>query len=216
MPKLSEPVKPTRLDEIELWNRKVRMQREIKVNAETVLLNLVPARMWNNTISKEELRKQSYLIGKWKRWQTELCDRKISFNKVCFFVTGLIPQTQFQMIILDIDVTEKVFCEHILALASWIKDVKAISMPFRINATNSGFHLFYLCDNSYEIRNIAPHELNSALKIVATWLSKIDVRGTGGFAFAPPSQFRGGHAYETLWANSVHINRSEKFLEMLQ
>jgi hypothetical protein len=48
------------------------------------------------------------------------------------------------------------------------------------------------------------------------WIEKVDVRGSGGFVFAPPSQFKGNHSYCTIWTNVAKVNSSEKFKEMLK
>jgi hypothetical protein len=88
-----------------------------------------------------------------------------------------------------------------------------VSKPFRINRTGSGgFHLFYLLDNKREVRNDESQSLNRFAQN-CSWIKHINIRAMGGFVFAPPSQFKGGLQYSTIWASSVHINESEKFLE---
>lgn len=203
----------SRIDEIIVWNHVIDLERSIIADNQKVMLNLVPSRIWNNTIAKKELKTRGYLVGKWRQYQTFLCTKKVAFHKICYFVTGMIPNSQYQLVVLDIDIKhELLYFDEIFKFADALKATFNISRPFRINETGSGgFHLFYLCDNLREVRNDESSILNTFAKDFS-WIKHVNIRATGGFVFAPPSQFKGGLQYHTVWANSVHINESEKFL----
>jgi len=177
-------------------------------------LNLVPSRIWNNAIAKAELKERGYLVGKWKQYQTTLCYKKVSFQKVSFFITGKIPESQFQLVVFDIDVIEpsSVF-NYVFNFAAELTQKFVISEPFWIHETGSGgFHLFYLFDYKLQIRNSESQALNAIAKR-HSWIKHVNIRATGGFVFAPPSQFRGGKQYRRIRANPVQVNDAERFLE---
>jgi hypothetical protein len=202
----------SRIDEIMVWNHVIDVERSITVNNERIMLNLVPSRMWNLAITKAKLKQKGYLVGKWKQYQTELCSKKVAFNKISYFVTGMIPESQYQLVVFDIDVKrELLYFDEIFEFADALKAELNISRPFRVNETGSGgFHLFYLFDSLREVRNDESKTLNAFAKRLS-WIKHINIRASGGFVFAPPSQFKGGLQYHTIWANSVHVNDSEKF-----
>jgi len=202
----------SRIDEIVLWNQQIERERYILVNNASIMLNLVPTHIWNDTISKAELKQKAYLIGNWRDFQFSLCQKKVAFHKICYFICGVIPGTAYQLVVIDIDVKKRLSnFECLFIFMKQLNQFLQVEKPFRINRTGSGgFHLLYLTDNAIEIRNNKNLTICDFVKAFA-WIKKIDIRGTGGFIFAPPSQFRGGLQYETIWANPVSINQSEKF-----
>lgn len=148
------------------------------VFAKDIKLNLVPFG------HRGKDKKEEFFPATWKKYQTRMCEKKVTENDNVVLITGHVPGEKYQIVVLDFDgELGKDDCFTIYDVLEKIK------IPFiEIQHTgNFGLHYLYVCDDEVEIRNVQDRVLKPG--VFNNRVKKVDVRANGGFIFYHSTEF---------------------------
>jgi len=133
-------------------------------------------------------KKEEFFPEQWKQYQTKMCEKKIGIDDNVVLITGRVPGTDYQVVVLDFDGHLGMDDFYsITAVFGSKKDDFLTKFCCSQETGNCGLHFLYLCDNEVEIRNVQDRVLKPL--VFNNRVKKVDVRGNGGFVFWNSTEF---------------------------
>jgi len=171
-------------------------------------LNLVP--FGRRGLDAKEKLGIDWNLPNWKRYQHRYYEGEIEETDNVCLITGNMPDSEYSTVVVDFD--GELYRPDLLSIARTLRYFKI--EPMEVTWTNNrGLHFICFSDRG-GVRNSQGKRLKHG--VFPTAVKHMDIRGSGGLLYYPPTHFSDGiQAYKTIWrSTSLNIIPSEQFQEL--